>query len=90
MYLNIINCLKFFLNLDQYGKIYYLPGEKQICTFNDSYLKSLEAIIEESKITLRYQGKTCILNNPNYFDEIEILSPSSLSLENYIYIGNDE
>ena len=79
-----------FPELNQYGKIYYLPGEKQICTFNDSYLKSLEAIIEESKITLRYQGKTCILNNPNYFDEIEILSPSSLSLENYIYIGSDE
>ena len=79
-----------FPELNQYGKIYYLPGEKQICTFNDSFLKSLEAIIEESMITLRYQGKTCILNNPNYFDEIEILSPSSLSLENYIYIGNDE
>jgi len=79
-----------FPELNQYGKIYYLPGEKQICTFNDSYLKSLEAIIEESKITLRYQGKTCILNNPNYFDEIEILSPASLSLENYIYIGSDE
>ena len=46
-----------FPELNQYGKIYYLPGEKQICTFNDSFLKSLEAIIEESMITLRYQGK---------------------------------
>ena len=54
------------------------------------YLKSLEVIIEESMIVLTYQGKLAILNNPNYFDEIEILSPSSLSLENYIYIGNDE
>lgn len=85
-----IQLSEIFPELNQYGQILYLPGEKQICTFNDSYLKSLEAIIEETKITLTYQGQTCILNNPNYFDEIEVLSPSSLSLGNYIYLGSDE
>ena len=50
-------------------------------------LKTLEVIIEESQIVLTYQGKTCTIFNPNYFDHIELLSPASLSLGNYIYIG---
>ena len=82
--------LNMYPELGQYAKIYYLPGEKQICSYNDSLLKTLEVIIEESQIVLTYQGKTCTIFNPNYFDHIELLSPASLSLGNYIYIGADE
>ena len=72
--------------LNQYGKIYYLPGEKQICTYTDEHLKSLEILIQDTKITLKYNDTECVLDNPNNFQQVELLSEYSLEMENFVFI----
>ena len=72
--------------LNQYGKIYYLPGEKQICTYTDEHLKSLEILIQDTKITLKYNDTECVLNNPNNFQQVELLSEYSLDMESFVFI----
>ncbi len=76
--------------IEEYSKIYYLPGNKQICTYTNEYLKTLEVEIQENTITLNYQGKECYLNNPNKFNKVELLSDASLELENFVFIEEGE
>ena len=78
--------LQQFPELNQYGKIYYLPGDKQICTYTDTHLKSLEILIQDTKIILRYNDTECVLNNPNDFEYVELLTNYSLELKNYVFI----
>ena len=78
--------LQQFPELNQYGKIYYIPGDKQICTYTDTHLKSLEILIQDTKIILRYNDTECVVNNPNDFEYVELLTNYSLELKNYVFI----
>ena len=78
--------LQQFQELNQYGKIYYLPGDKQICTYTDAHLKSLEILIQDTEIILRYNDTECVLNNPNDFEYVELLTNYSLGLKNFVFI----
>jgi hypothetical protein len=74
----------------QYGKIYYLKGDKQMCIYSDNFINKLKVEIYTEKIILKYQGKECILHNNNNFDKVELLSKNSINLQHYIYIDEND
>ena len=83
---SIIISLVFFVKFGEYISLNFINGY-----FIDKYdqnlhLKSLEILIQDTKITLKYNDTECVLNNPNNFQQVELLSEYSLDMESFVFI----